>query len=109
MLKQILSFDVKRTLNWDVSAAIKRVLTFDLNRILYADLGELLLHPALQVIYKAILIFFAAVMVASLAVTLMFGHVSSETERVLARLSMVFALACVAPEARRLWRRRSAS
>ena len=109
MLKQILSFDVARILNWDVGAAIKRVLTFDLNRILYADLGELLMHPVLQVVYKAVLIFAAAAMVTMLATTLMFDRVSPESERLLARVSLVFALACVAPEALRLFRRRSAS
>ena len=38
---------------------------FDVNRILYADLEQVLLHPVLQIVYKAILGFVAAVLLTS--------------------------------------------
>ena len=108
MSKQTLSFDVTRILYWDVGAVIKRILMFDVNRILFADLGQLLLHPVLQVIYKTVLGFSAITMVTMLTAEFVFGPVSADTEKVLARVCMVLALAWVAPDVRRLWRQRAA-
>lgn len=107
MLNQLMSFDVRRILRWDVGAAVKPVLMFDVNRILYADLGQLLMHPILQIVYKAVLGWIAAVMLTALIAILMLETITPAVETIMRVVSLALVTAFVAPDVRRLLRRRS--
>ena len=104
MSKRPMSPNVMRILKWDVAAAIKSVLMFDVNRILFCDLGKVLRHPALQIVYKAVLGFGAAVMVATLVAILLLEVVTPATEKILVVASYAFVMAFIAPDVRRLYR-----
>ena len=107
MLNQLMSFDVRRILRWDVGAAIKPVLMFDVNRILFADLGQALMHPILQIAYKAVLGWMAVLMLTVLIAIVMLDTITPAVETIIRVVSLALATAFVAPDVRRLLRRRS--
>ena len=107
MLNRILPFDVMRVLKWDVGAAIKRILLFDLNRILYADVDQLLSHPLPQIVFKAIVGWFAAIMLTLLILIVTVDEITPTIEMVQAVVSLALVVTFIGPDVRRLFRGQS--
>lgn len=84
---------------------LKSILSFDVKRILHYDLEGILLHPVLQLVYKATLGFATAVLLTGFLAFLMLNAVTPATERLLLVVSVALVTAFIAPDVRRLYRR----